>query len=470
MDITGATRRIVPSIFRAATENVWSPNGGRRFFASTLSLFTSGTIADFHQLGCAGFIQRMRQNLIERNSEADFDEMLSLYRRFQSGERDLQSRLEQLYLSLPNFSHPSTPVGDLSKFRLLYLHGSPKLSTASNCTIVTSYFEVPQPKNEVELLSNEAVPHRWGKQGRRTGHGTLRSSGALVAGYGPRAYAFYDSLAVLEAALLQLTLDRTRKAGFQLIAVPDILLSSVIQRCGFPTTGDRNQVFNVAERKESAVGNGALFSLSGTAEMGIAGFCADRAFGGVGTADAEFFCAVSRCYRHEIAPQESLLYRTHQFTKVEIFCVAKPSPEVGDRVFERIVEFQKKLYSDLELHFRVLEMPTSELGNPAHRKIDIEAFMPGEGIFGEVTISSTSNCTDYQAIRLNILWKQDSAEERHPYAYTLNGTGCAVTRILKALVETHQNSDGTIDIPRILWPYMNGIRRLQVEESPLITS
>lgn len=106
-----------------------------------------------------------------------------------------------------------------------------------------SYFEVPRPKNEVELLSNEAVPHRWGSRGRRAGHGTLRSSGALVAGCGPRAYAFYDSLAVLETALLQFTLDRTRKAGFQLIAVPDILPSSVIQRCGFPTTGDRNQVF-----------------------------------------------------------------------------------------------------------------------------------------------------------------------------------------------------------------------------------
>ncbi|KAL5109195.1 Tetratricopeptide repeat protein 27 [Taenia crassiceps] len=466
-ELSATTWTAVSSIFRAAAENIWIPNGGRRFFTSTLSLFESRTMANFHQLGCAGFIQRMRQNLIERNSEVNFDEMLSLYQRFQSGERDLQSRLEQLYLSLPNFSHPSTPVGDPSKFRLLHLHGSPKHSTASNCTIVTPHFEVSRPRNEVELLSNEVIPHRLGNRGRRTGHGTLRSSGALVAGYGPRAYAFYDSLAVFEAALLQFTLDRTRKAGFQLIVVPDLLPSSVIQRCGFPTTGDRNQVFSVAERKSGA-GNSALFSLSGTAEMAMAGFCADRVFGGVGSADAEFFCAVSRCFRHEIAPQESLLYRTHQFTKVEIFCVTKPSPEVGDKVFERIVEFQKALYSDLDLHFRVLEMPTSELGNSAHRKIDIEALMPGEGMFGE--ISSTSNCTDYQAIRLNILWKQDPAEEHHPYAYTLNGTGCAVTRILKALVETHQDSDGSIGIPRILWPYMNGIRRLQMGESPLITS
>ncbi|CDI98534.1 seryl tRNA synthetase mitochondrial [Echinococcus multilocularis] len=394
----------------------------------------------------------MRQNLIERNSEANLAEMLSLYQRLQNGEKDLQSRIEHLYLSLPNFSHPSTPVGDPSKFRLLHLHGSPKL--------------IPRPKNEVDLLSNEFVPHRCGNRARRTGHGTLRSSRALVAGCGSRAYAFYDSLAVLEAALLQLTLNRTREAGFQLIAVPDLLLSSVIQRCGFPTTGDRSQIFNIAERKGSGVGNGTLFSLSGTAEMALAAFCADRVFGEVGTAEAEFFCAVSRCFRHEIAPQESLLYRTHQFTKVEIFCVTEPSPEVGDKVFERIVEFQKKLYSDLELHFRVLEMPTSELGNSAHRKIDIEALMPGEGRFGE--ISSTSNCTDYQAMRLNILWKQDSAAKRHPYAYTLNGTGCAVTRILKAVVETHQNSDGSIDIPCVLWPYMNGIRRMQMEESPLI--
>uniref|UniRef100_A0A158RDB1 AA_TRNA_LIGASE_II domain-containing protein n=1 Tax=Hydatigena taeniaeformis TaxID=6205 RepID=A0A158RDB1_HYDTA len=454
---------------------IWGSNGGRRFFASTLSPSTSFAMADFHQLGCAEFIQRMRQNLIERNSEANFDEMLSLYQRLQSGERDLQPRLEQLYLSLPNFSHSSTPIGDSSKFRLLHIHGSPKF--------------IPQAKNEIELLSNEVVSHRWRNRGRRTGLGTLRSSRSLTAGCGPRAYAFYDSLAVLEAALLQLTLDRTRKAGFQLITVPDLLPTSVIQRCGFPITGARNQVclnffcllvislnnwcwllnkiisirrlclqiFNVVGREESSFGDRTLFSLSGTAEMALAGFCADRVFGGIDTTEAEFFCAISRCFRHEIAPQESLLYRTHQFTKVRLF-----TPSGCTLVMLLFLRRSKFIFS-------VLEMPTSELGNSAHRKIDIEALMPGEGIFGEV--SSTSNCTDYQAIRLNIFWKQrDSKEGRHPYAYTLNGTGCAVTRILKALVETNQNSDGSIDIPRILWPYMNGIRKLQMEESPLVTS
>ena len=101
---------------------------------------------------------------------------------------------------------------------------------------------VQRPKNEVNLLSNEIVSLKHGNRYRRSGNGLLRSSGSLVAGYGPRAYAFYDSLALLESSLIQLALDRAQEAGFRLIVVPDLLTSSVIQRCGFPTSGERSQV------------------------------------------------------------------------------------------------------------------------------------------------------------------------------------------------------------------------------------
>nr|CDS27501.1 seryl-tRNA synthetase [Hymenolepis microstoma] len=399
-------------IFDTVLRKAWRQNFHHRFFATSIK-------NDFHRLDCTRFIQEMRKNLLERNSKANLDEM---------------------------------PIGDPSKFKLIYLHGSPK--------------NVVQPKNELDLLSNEVKINESGKRGRRSGLGFLRSSGGLGIGCGPRSYAFYDSLARLESALLKLTLDRTRKAGFRQVIVPDILPARVIERCGFRTTGERNQIFKIADRKE--VGEASPFCLSGTGEMGLAGFCADGIFGGSLDTEAEFFSTLSRCYRHEVAPQESLLYRTHQFNKVEIFCVSKPNPDVADRMLAKIVDFQKDLYADLDLHFRVLEMPTSELGDPAHRKIDIEAHMPGEGIFGE--ISSASNCTDYQAVRLNILWREGSRPEEYPYAYTLNGTGCAVTRILKALVESHQNPDGSIELPPILWPYMNGIKKLEPGEIPVVVS
>uniref|UniRef100_A0A5K3EPY1 serine--tRNA ligase n=1 Tax=Mesocestoides corti TaxID=53468 RepID=A0A5K3EPY1_MESCO len=441
-----ATEKITMPLFRVATRKIPFHCHGRRF-----SIAKSSSSIDFHQLDNVNFTERMRKNLVDRNSDVDFNNLLSIYRRFQNGEKDLRPKLERLFLSLPNFSHPDTPVGDPSKYRLIYRHGSPK--------------SIPQPRNEVELLSNGVVSHMPRKQGHQTGLGVLGAPRSIVGGCGPRSYAFFGSLARLESALIQLTLDRTRRAGFRLVVVPDVLPASVIECCGFPTSGERNQIFKIGRMSADDPAVGQQYCLSGTAEMGLAGFCADNVFGG-GGADAEFLCAVSRCYRREISPQESLLYRTHQFTKVEIFCVARPSREAGDRTFDKIIDFQSRLYSDLELHFRVLEIPTSELGNPAHRKVDIEALMPGEGMYGE--ISSTSNCTDYQAARLNIRWKEDDVAEVNPFAYTLNGTGCAATRILKALVETHQNTDGSINLPRVLWPYMNGIQKLQMEESPLM--
>ncbi len=94
----------------------------------------------------------------------------------------------------------------------------------------------------MDLLSNEPVSHKQGNRGRRRGMGLLRASGGVVAGCGQRAYTFYDSLALLESALVRLTLDRTAEAGMQLVGVPDILPAAVIERCGFPTMGERNQV------------------------------------------------------------------------------------------------------------------------------------------------------------------------------------------------------------------------------------
>lgn len=161
------------------------------------------------------------------------------------------------------------------------------------------------------------------------------------------------------------------------------------------------------------------------------------------------------------------LYRVHQFTKVEAFVLCRP--EDSEALHQELVDMEVELFAELGLHFRVLDMPTRDLGAPAYRKIDIEAWMPGMARYGE--ISSASNCTDFQSRRLNTRYRPaaapaadagDRSAKPPPtrFVHTLNATGCAVPRMLVAILENFQREDGSVDIPPVLHPYMAGITRI----------
>ncbi|XP_050427952.1 serine--tRNA ligase, mitochondrial [Adelges cooleyi] len=158
-------------------------------------------------------------------------------------------------------------------------------------------------------------------------------------------------------------------------------------------------------------------------------------------------CSVSRCYRAEVSSvsEEKGVYRVHQFTKVEMFGVSLPGKSEELALYFRDV--QEELYTSLGLHYRVLDMAKHELGAQAYRKYDIEAWMPGRQKFGE--ISSCSDCSDYQAKRLKI-------QSDDICLHTVNGTACAVPRLIKALVETHQTADESLKLPSVLSPFING--------------
>lgn len=157
--------------------------------------------------------------------------------------------------------------------------------------------------------------------------------------------------------------------------------------------------------------------------------------------------AVSKCFRAETSgiQEERGIYRVHQFTKVEMFSVCRPSESTA--LLDEFREIEINLFKNLGLHIQLLDMPPSELGAPAYRKYDIEAWMAGRKMWGE--ISSCSNCTDYQSRRLNI--KIDETDE---FAHTVNGTACAIPRMLIAIIETFQREDGSITIPAPLQKYM----------------
>ena len=163
------------------------------------------------------------------------------------------------------------------------------------------------------------------------------------------------------------------------------------------------------------------------------------------------YAGISHCFRKEAGAAGQFskgLYRVHQFNKLEmfIFCL----PEDGEKYHELLREVEEKIFEGLGIPFRVVEICTGDLGAPAYRKWDLEAWMPGRngGEWGEIT--SASNCTDFQARRLNIRYKDDDGKNK--FVYTLNGTAIAISRALIAILENYQMEDGSIKVPDVLVP------------------
>jgi seryl-tRNA synthetase len=132
------------------------------------------------------------------------------------------------------------------------------------------------------------------------------------------------------------------------------------------------------------------------------------------------------------------------------------TPLMSEELHEEMLKIEQEMFDELGLYYQVLDMPTDDLGAPAYRKYDIEAWIPSRKGFGE--ISSTSNCTDYQSRRLNIRFKPEG-EKENKFVHTINGTACAVPRVLLAILENNQQEDGTIDIPAALQPYV-GLKKI----------
>ncbi|XP_050306315.1 serine--tRNA ligase, mitochondrial [Anthonomus grandis grandis] len=262
---------------------------------------------------------------------------------------------------------------------------------------------------------------------------------------GNKSYYLLGEMAELEQALIKYFVKNLLKNKFDLISVPDILPRNVVESCGLNTRGDRTLVYTLDPDV-----HGPDLCLSGTSEIALAGYLGSE------TIDQKYLplklCAVSRCYRAESSSvlEERGIFRVHEFTKVEMFIAAKP--DQSDEVLENIRSYQEDFFKQLDIHFQVLDMPPHDLGAQAYRKYDIEAWMPGRDMYGE--ISSCSNCIDFQSRRLNIKYKAEEGSTR--YVHTLNGTACAIPRLLIALTETHQQSNGTVNIPTVLQPFMRG--------------
>lgn len=382
------------------------------------------------------------RNIRQRKGDSDVYKVVALWKEMKQLERKLQSdntgiskdhlkvqlsKTENEFLkeacALPNNTHPETPMKETDEPRLIEEIGCKR----------NFDFEV---KDHMHLGENLNMI-RTKNLGHVTGH---------------RSYFLRGAGAQLERALVKYTLERlVNRHSFQLIPVPDIVSAHVLEGCGMRTDGLHTQVYRV----DPAHHPGNL-CLAGTAEVGLAGSLMNRTFD-VSELPLRL-AAVSRCFRAETTHSSEArgLYRVHQFTKVEMFGVTSADTDnESDRLFREFVTIQKSLFEDLGLHFQILDMPAHDLGSPAYRKYDIEAWMPGRKSYGE--ISSASNCTDYQSRRLQIKYRSDGRPNGDAtYAHTLNGTACAVPRMIISILENFQAKDGSILIPEVLQPYMYG--------------
>lgn len=168
------------------------------------------------------------------------------------------------------------------------------------------------------------------------------------------------------------------------------------------------------------------------------------------------FLSLSHCFRKEAGKghYSKGLYRLHQFTKLEMFIFTENSLDVSCEEHLNLLKIQEEIYEDLGIHYRVLDMPTEELGNSAFRKFDIEAWFPSREDYGE--ISSTSNCTDYQSSRLNCQYFDKNLEKK--LLHTVNGTAVAVPRMIQVILENFQTEEKKIKIPEVLHPYSFGLK------------
>ncbi len=329
----------------------------------------------------------------------------------------LEEQIVEILRVIPNLSHPDAPIGEDDKSNLEIQRGATE--PRSFDFPVLDHVELGE---KLDLIDFEA--------------------GAQVAGAG--FYYLKNEAVLLELALQQYVLSLLVKEGFVPTITPDMARTEILHGVGFIPRGPETQIYSIENTD---------LNLVATAEITLGGMYAGK------TLEAEsmpqLFCGISHCYRTEAGAAGRAsrgLYRVHQFTKVEMF--AFTLPEDSEATLNKFRDLECKIFDGLKIPYRVVDTATGDLGGPAYRKFDLEAWMPGRGDAGEWgEVTSTSNCTDYQARRLNIRYKVKGEKGTH-FAHTLNGTAIALSRGLIAVMENYQQADGSIDVPEVLRPYM----------------
>ncbi|MET9597830.1 serine--tRNA ligase [Streptomyces sp. NPDC006459] len=329
-------------------------------------------------------------------------------------QNEADEAAKSLLLQLGNIVHEDVPVGGEEDFTVLETHG----------TIRDFAAEGFEPKDHLEL-------------GELLGAIDVER-GAKVSG--SRFYYLTGVGALLELALVNAAIAQATEAGFIPMLTPALVRPRAMEGTGFLGQAAEN-VYHL-EKDD--------YYLVGTSEVPLAAYHMDEIIDGDKLPLR--YAGFSPCFRREAGTygkDTRGIFRVHQFDKVEMFSYV--APEEAEAEHQRLLEWEKQWLTSLELPFQVIDVATGDLGASASRKFDCEAWIPTQGKYRELT--SASNCDSFQARRLSIRYRD--GKKTQPLS-TLNGTLCAVPRTIVAILENHQQADGSVRVPQALRPYLGG--------------
>jgi seryl-tRNA synthetase len=351
----------------------------------------------------------------QSGEEAKAEELMAtvqgLKERIESGKEELEgveAKLDELALTLPNLPDPDAPAGE----------------TEEDAVVIREVGDPPsfdfEPRDHLEI-------------GAELGLIDMEAGARLS---GSRFAYLKGDLVLLELALVRFAIETARAEGHEPVVPPVLVREEALEGTGF-LPGDRDQIYEIPKDE--------LF-LTGTSEVALASLHADQIL------DAALlplrYCAFSSCFRREAgaAGRDTRgIFRVHQFDKVEMFSFVEPSASGEEH--ERLLAIEERIITELEIPYRVVNVAVGDLGAPAAKKYDCEAWIPSQGRHRELT--SCSNTTDYQARRLGARYRPQEGASPEP-VHTLNGTACAVGRTIIALIENRQESDGSFTLPKTL--------------------
>ena len=330
---------------------------------------------------------------------------------------ELEAQTQAVALQLSNILDPNAPIGKEEDFVIIEHVGTPR------------EFSDFEPKDHVEL-------------GKLLG-AIDTERGAKVSG--SRSYYLTGIGALLEFALVNYAISSAVKAGFTPVIPPVLVNPPAMEGTGFLGQAAEN-VYHLEK-------DGMY--LVGTSEVPLAAYHMDEVLP-VEKLPMRY-AGYSTCFRREAGTygkDTRGIIRVHQFDKVEMFSFCHPDQAIEEH--KRLLQWEKDFLNAMEIPYRVIDVASGDLGSSANRKFDIEAWIPTQKAYREVT--STSNCTEFQARRLNIRFKDSDGTKA---VATLNGTLVAIPRMIVAILENHQNADGSVNVPQALQPFL-GTKRFEL--------
>jgi seryl-tRNA synthetase len=334
-------------------------------------------------------------------------------------QEEIKKLADKAMSCISNLVHKDAPIGQEKDFKIIETIGKPRDFSTEGIKI-KDHVELGE---ELKLIDLER--------------------GAKVSG--SRFYYLVGDGALLELALVNFAIEIAQNHGFTPVIPPALVKPAAMEGTGFLGQAAEN-VYRIEQDD---------MYLVGTSEVPLAAMHMDEILN-----NKELpikYAGYSPCYRREAGSHGKDtrgIFRVHWFDKVEMFIFS--NIEDADKIHRELLEIEKEILTKLELPFRVIDVATGDLGSSAARKFDCEAWIPSANEYRELT--STSNCTEFQARRLKI---RTRVGDKTNYVATLNGTLLAVTRTIVALLENHQQADGVIYIPKLLQPYLNNRKYLK---------